>query len=158
MKRLLCAVAAIGLVSITVDAAYAGTAARSQEQQAPSLTPESAVVDYCAAWNTSDRDARDRLLSRVWSTDGVYSDPDPTLAAGRRALSNTIADFQRHHPGTRFRCSAPQTHHGVMRATWILLRADGKQLAQGMDFYDLAPDGRIRRVAGFFGAPPAVAP
>jgi hypothetical protein len=28
-------------------------------------------------------------------------------------------------------------------------------LTQGMDFYDLTPDGRIGRVVGFFGAPPA---
>jgi hypothetical protein len=35
---------------------------------------------------------------------------------------------------------------------------NGMQLAQGMDFYELAPDGRIRRVVGFFGAPPMVAP
>lgn len=38
--------------------------------------------------------------------------------------------------------------------SWILLGPGGAQLTQGMDFYDLAPDGRIIRVVGFFGAPP----
>jgi hypothetical protein len=42
-----------------------------------------------------------------------------------------------------------------MRVSWILLRPDGMQLTEGMDFYDLAPDGRISRAVGFFGAPPA---
>jgi hypothetical protein len=32
--------------------------------------------------------------------------------------------------------------------------SDGTLLTEGMDFYDLAPDGRISRVVGFFGAPP----
>jgi len=42
-----------------------------------------------------------------------------------------------------------------MRVSWIILGPHGRQLGQGMDFYDLAPDGRISRVVGFFGAPPA---
>jgi SnoaL-like domain len=91
----------------------------------------------------------------VWAADGVYSDPEPTLAAGRAALGDAIAEFQHHYPGARFRCSAPQTHHQAMRVSWILLGPDGTQITQGMDFYDLAPDGLISRVVGFFGAPPA---
>lgn len=62
------------------------------------------------------------------------------------------------HPGAHFRCSSPQVHHGFMRITWILLRGDGAESWRGMDFGELAPDGRIRRITGFFGAPPSVAP
>ena len=54
--------------------------------------------------------------------------------------------------------SAPQTHHGFMRATWVFRRPDNTEVARGMDFYELAADGRIRRVVGFFGAPPEVRP
>lgn len=118
-------------------------------------TPDAAVIGYCAAWNTTDRNARDRLLEGVWAADGVYGDPVTTLAAGRAALGDAIGEFQNHHPGARFRCSAPQTHHRSMRASWTLIGSDGKLLMERMDFYDLASDGRISRVVGFFGAPPA---
>jgi len=29
---------------------------------------------------------------------------------------------------------------------------------EGIDFGELAPDGRLRRIAGFFGPPPAAGP
>lgn len=62
------------------------------------------------------------------------------------------------YPGGRFRCSAPQTHHGFMRTTWIFLRPDKTEIARGEDFFELAGDGRIRRVTGFFGEAPAIKP
>ena len=127
-------------------------------EPAKPLTPDAAVTDYCAAWSVADRGARDRLLAEVWAADGVYSDPEPTLAKGRAALSNVIANFQRHYPGTHFRCSAPQMHHRAMRVEWILLAPDGSQVAHGVDIYDMARDGRIQRIVGFFGEPPSVTP
>ena len=144
------------VVSLLAAGAIASTAIamRSAAQSDLAVTPEAAVVGYCEAWNTPDRNARDRLLERVWAADGVYSDPEPTLAAGRAALSDAIAEFQHHYPGARFRCSAPQMHHRSMRVSWILLRPDGTQVTHGEDFYDMAPDGRISRIVGFFGPPP----
>ena len=40
--------------------------------------------------------------------------------------------------------------------SWLLIGRDGKVVTEGMDFYQLAPDGLIRRVTGFFGPPPRV--
>ena len=134
-----------------------GPSCAAMAAPAEPLTPASAVADYCAAWSISDRGARDRLLARVWAPDGVYSDPEPTLAKGRAALSDVIATFQRQYPGTHFECSAPQTHHRAMRVTWILLKPDGSQVTHGVDIYDMARDGRIQRIVGFFGDPPSAA-
>jgi len=134
--------------------ASAAVATRAAAKSDLRVTPEAAVVAYCAAWNTTERSTRDRLLARVWAANGVYMDPEPTLAAGRAALSDAIAKFQHDYPGNRFRCSAPQMDHRSMRVSWVRLGPDGKQLGQGMDFYDLAPDGRISRIVGFFGPPP----
>jgi hypothetical protein len=92
----------------------------------------------------------------VFARDGVYSDPTPTYAEGRAALSGEIASFQRQNPGARFHCSAPQVHHGAMRVSWLLLGPDGKVRTQGMDFYELGKGDQIRRVTGFFGPPPPV--
>ena len=133
------------------------TAAKNTGPAAP-LTPAAAVAGHCEAWNTTDRVKRDLLLRRVFASDGVYNDPTPTYVTGRLALSNEIARFQGAYPGARFRCSAPQTHHKAMRVSWLLLGRDGKVLEQGTDFYQLAPNGLIRRVTGFFGAPPPLSP
>jgi SnoaL-like domain len=119
---------------------------------------QAAVVDYCAAWNTTDRTERERLLARVRAPDGVYSDPEPTNAVGRAALSDAISTFHHSYPGAYFRCSVPQAHHGAMRVTWVLFRSDGSERLRGTDFSELTADGRIRRVVGFFGPPPEVRP
>lgn len=143
-------------------AAVAGAACAlscpAMAESAKPLTPDAAVSGYCAAWSVTDRSARDRMLAQVWTSDGVYSDPEPTLTVGRAALSDAIAVFQHDYPDTYFRCSAPQIHHRFMRAAWILLRADGTQVTHGVDFYDMAQDGRIQRVVGFFGEPPTIMP
>ncbi|HEX4710904.1 nuclear transport factor 2 family protein, partial [Phenylobacterium sp.] len=112
----------LGMAFVAVVAAVGALSCAAMAEPAKPLTPDSAVADYCAAWNAPDRETRDRLLARVWAADGIYSDPEPTLAAGRAALSDAIADFHRHYPGARFRCSAPQAHHNVMRVTWSLRR------------------------------------
>jgi hypothetical protein len=131
------------------------TQAHTQESTR-AVSPDSAVILYCAAWNTDDRADRARLLERVWTPDGVYSDPNPTRTVGRAALSDSIAALRRRYPGARFHCSAPQTHHAAMRTTWLYLRPDKTEVARGEDFFELAEDGRIKRVTGFFGAAPVV--
>jgi hypothetical protein len=145
-------------IACAVLFAAVGLSCAAIAEPAKPLTPDAAVTDYCAAWSVADRVARDRLLARVWAADGVYSDPTPTLAKGRVALSKVIADFQRQNPGAHFQCSTPQRHHRAMRATWILLGPDGSQVTHGVDIYDMARDGRIQRIVGFFGAPPSVTP
>ncbi|THD57502.1 lipocalin-like domain-containing protein [Phenylobacterium sp.] len=145
-------------IACAVLFATVGLSCAAMAEPAKPLTLDSAVTDYCAAWSAADRGVRDRLLARVWAPDGVYSDPEPTLAKGRTALSDAVAAFQRQYPGAHFQCSAPQMHHGAMRVTWILLRPDGSQVTQGEDIYDMARDGRIQRVVGFFGDPPQAAP
>ena len=144
----------MGLILLT--SLSAGVVAAPKRAGLTHPTPAELVAGHCAAWNTTDRGKRDLLLKRVFAPDGVYNDPTPTFVTGRAALSDEIAMFRRGHPGARFRCSAPQTHHNAMRVSWLLLGADGKVLTQGMDFYELAPDGLIRRVTGFFGPPPTV--
>jgi len=142
-----------GLILVTAMSATVPGEAKSPIKR---LTPAEAVRDHCAAWNTTDRARRDRLLKHVFAADGVYADPTPTYVAGRVALSNEIGSFQRQYPGARFRCSPPQAHHGAMRVSWLLIGPDSKVVTEGTDFYELAPDGLIRRVTGFFGPPPRV--
>jgi hypothetical protein len=150
---------AAGLGAILIGTiAFVASAAAEETGATARPTPAETVAGHCEAWNTTDRAARDRLLERVFAADGVYSDPTPIEVTGRAGLSDQIATFQREYAGARFRCSAPQIHHRDMRVSWLLLRADGSVEAEGMDFYELSPDGLIRRVTGFFGPAPAIAP
>jgi hypothetical protein len=150
---------AVSLGAVLLAAvATAAIAATKDNRPVEPLTPAKAVVGHCAAWNTADRTERNRLLQQVLAPDAVYSDPTPTYAAGPAAVSDAIAAFQRQNPGARFRCSAPQAHHNALRVSWLLLRPDGKVQTPGMDFYELAKDGRIHRITGFFGPARAVEP
>ena len=135
-----------------------GLTSAHAQQPARAPSPDSAVVLYCAAWNSDDVAERTRLLERVWAPDGVYSDPNPTRTVGRVVLSDSIAALRRRYPGARFHCSAPQSHHNMMRTAWLYLRPDKTEVARGEDFFELAADGRIKRVTGFFGAAPVAKP
>ncbi len=136
------------LIAVIFGAILSTMAAPPVVAQRAVLSPESTVAAYCQAWSTADRATREKLLAQVWTPDGIYTDPEPTVAIGRMALSDEIATFLHKYPGIHFRCSAPQIHHQTMRFAWVLLRADGTQWTQGMDFGELAADGRIRRIVG----------
>lgn len=148
----------LAAVAFVVFASVAAMPRAEAQQATPLLSPDAAVATYCTAWNTTDSAERECLLARVWAPDGAYSDPDTTPTTGRAALSDAITTFQHGHPGVRFRCSVPQVHHGAMRTAWIAVGPDGKELWHGTDFGELAADGRIRRVVGFFGDAPVVRP
>jgi hypothetical protein len=41
-------------------------------------------------------------------------------------------------------------HHDLVRFAWELEAPDGTVAVAGVDVGELAPDGRLRRIAGFF--------
>jgi len=47
-------------------------------------------------------------------------------------------------------------HHGVLRFSWVLVDPQERPIMEGMDFVELAADGRLQRIAGFFGAVPPI--
>ena len=53
--------------------------------------------------------------------------------------------------------SGIDAHHGAIRFTWTLRAGDGKIVTEGIDFGELADDGRLSRITGFFGPPPVAA-
>jgi hypothetical protein len=46
-------------------------------------------------------------------------------------------------------------HHEHLRFAWRLVAPDGTIAVAGIDVADVAPDGRLARVVGFFGDLPA---
>ncbi|MGE3864860.1 MAG: nuclear transport factor 2 family protein [Burkholderiaceae bacterium] len=114
-------------------------------------TLETLVDTYCQAWSESDPQVRRQLLARIWAADATYTDPTVHAANGDELLTH-ITGLLTQWPGARIeRVSAVDAHHGCLRFSWRLTMADGNALPDGLDFVDLADDGRIRRVVGFFG-------
>ncbi len=111
------------------------------------------VATYGAAWNEPDQAKRTVLLEASWADDGVYQDPSGT-ANGRAALVAHIGGFHATYPGhTIEQASGVDITDAGLRWAWVMRNGDEIAL-EGMDFAELAPDGRIKRIAGFFGPLP----
>ena len=39
----------------------------------------------------------------------------------------------------------------MLRFTWKAVSADGKTVIEGIDFVELAGDGKLKKIVGFFG-------
>ena len=110
------------------------------------------IVDgYLTAYGEPDAAARDALIARVWAEDGRLVDP-PLTGERHDGISTMAATMQAQFPGHRFRrTTAVDAHHDHARYGWELVGPDGQIAAAGVDVADLAPDGRLQRVVGFFG-------
>lgn len=118
----------------------------------PDKAAITAIVDrYCNAWSEADTARRQQLLDDVWADDGTYTDP-LSHVAGRPALSSLIEGFLKQYPGARIvLSSAVDVHHDKLRFTWKFVAGDGSVAMEGMDFGEIGPDYRLRRIVGFFG-------
>jgi hypothetical protein len=47
-------------------------------------------------------------------------------------------------------------HDGMFRFSWVLVDPQGQPQLEGMDFVELAADGRLQRITGFFRAFPPI--
>jgi SnoaL-like domain len=115
------------------------------------------VIDtYLSAWNEPDPDRRSKLIELAWDADGRLVDP-PFAAEGHTGISEMAATMQEHYPGHAFRrASGIDAHHDQVRFAWELVGPDGAVALAGLDVGELAEDGRLRRIAGFFGEVPAL--
>jgi len=110
---------------------------------------------YMDAWNEKDEAKRRALLNKAWADDGRYTDP-MSDAHGREALVALIAQFQQQMPGASITAtSGVDQHHDHLRFTWKMVAADGSTGIEGIDIGQLAEDGRIQSITGFFGPLPA---
>ena len=120
------------------------------------MTDLTSTVDaYLAAWNERDPELRAELVARVWAPDGQLIDP-PLAAAGHEGISNMAAALQQQFAGHHFRrATGIDAHHGHLRFGWELVGPDWSVTIAGTDVGELAGDGRLRRITGFFGELPA---
>ena len=116
------------------------------------------IVDtYFAMWNETDPAARSKYIEQAWAADARYVDP-LLEADGHDGLSQMVDGVHAQFPGHRFRrLSGVDAHHDRVRFAWDLVAPDGAVTVAGIDVGELADDGRLRSITGFFGEPPAEA-
>jgi hypothetical protein len=111
----------------------------------------STVDAYLAAYGEPDAGRRAELIEQAWAPDGQLIDP-PLTGEGHAGISEMAAAVQRQFAGHRFRrTSDVDAHHDHLRFAWELVAPDGSVALTGMDAGELAADGRLRRITGFFG-------
>jgi hypothetical protein len=104
---------------------------------------------YIAAWDTADAGVRRRHLERALTDDATITYP-ALHCGGYDAIVDNIGRVHEQFPGVHVRqLSEAQEHHGWLRVAWRMLKADGATLLDGIDFAEVASDGRLRRVVGF---------
>ena len=112
----------------------------------------STTIDtYLEAYGEPDGSRRIALIEQVWAPDGHLFDP-PIDAAGHTDIDQMFATVQSQFAGHTFRRSTGiDAHHGIARYGWELVAGDGSVTLAGMDVAVVGDDGKLTRVAGFFG-------
>ena len=115
------------------------------------------IIDtYLEAYGEVDADRRQKLVELAWDPNGRLVDP-PLAAEGHDAISEQAVAVKTHFPGHSFRrTTGIDAHHEFVRFGWELVGPDGAIAIAGYDVGELAEDGRLRRITGFFGDPPAL--
>lgn len=121
----------------------------------PTTTTESeldALIDgYFECWNTTDPNARQAAVERVYAPDGHLVDPLVDVT-GHDALVELFTHFHVAYAGHSFRRSGGvDAHHDLVRWGWEMVDGDGNVVLDGLDVA-LVNGGRLSYVAGFFGA------
>ena len=95
--------------------------------------------------------------------DGSYTDPVYEVW-GKEELADLIGRslsgeaYGGAGAGARIPISSGvDQHHGMFRFSWVMVDPQQRQiLLEGMDFVEMAADGLLQRITGFFGAFPPV--
>jgi hypothetical protein len=106
---------------------------------------------YLSAWSEPDHAKRAEMVEQVWAPNGRLIDP-PLAAEGHSGISDMFGALQGQFPGHHFeRVSGIDTHHEQYRFAWRLVGPSGDVVLQGVDIGEVADDGRLSRVTGYFG-------
>ena len=115
-------------------------------------TATAALVDtYFAMWREPDAAARLPLIEQAFTPDGRHVDP-LVDANGHAELNEMVANVHSHYAGFGIeRTSGIDRHGNQVRFSWELTAADGTIVVAGIDAGEVAADGRLSRITGFWG-------
>lgn len=104
---------------------------------------------WCSLWGEAD--ATNRRAALAVATDDVTFHDQYSALFGREDVDAHVAAAAIHMPGVRLvRVGDAVSSHGSALVKWEA-RAGDKAVGHGTNVIDFAPDGRIRRVVGFWG-------
>ena len=115
-------------------------------------TDATALVDgYLAMWLETDAARRAERIAAVFTEDGRHVDPNAD-ARGHDGLAEMIGAVHEQFAGFQLRrTTAIDQHHDQLRFGWEITAADGSPIVAGIDVAEVAADGRLAQVAGFWG-------
>lgn len=118
-------------------------------------TTEQLVDTYFDMWRATDETTRADLVAKVFTPDGRHVDPLADVS-GYEAIDGMLAHVHAAYPGFAIeRTSGIDQHGSQLRFAWRLTAANGSPVVAGLDVAELAEDGRLSRVASFWGDLPA---
>lgn len=126
-------------------ALFANAASREQ------FSRVTATVDsYFEMWNMLDGAARKRAMDPLLVSDVHFRD-QYSCNRGQDDLNAHINAGKQFMPGlTIVRDGDVRQCQGTALSNWIARREDGSEVARGTNVFELAPDGHIRRITGFW--------
>ena len=102
------------------------------------------------AWGNPDAAKRRERLTSCATPDVVFRDAYSATNGVEDLLANLEA-IQHFFPGVSLaRDGDVRLAHGTAIARWIARRDGGDPVGQGLNVYDVSPDGRFARVVGFW--------
>ncbi len=115
---------------------------------------DATIEAYVATWNETDPGRRRAGIARAFAERVRYR--DPVMAGdGHAAVDAMLAGVQAKFPGFVLkRISKVDHHNDAVRFAWSLGPASGPSVVEGVDFCELAPDGRLASVVGFIDKMP----
>jgi hypothetical protein len=109
------------------------------------------VDAFLAAWSEKDEARRRTALAAIATDDVAFADAF-SCTGGVDDLVAHLSAAQMHMPGVVLERSGDVRQcQGTALADWVAKGPDGAPRGRGTNVFELAPDGRIRRVVGFWG-------
>ena len=104
---------------------------------------------YLSAWNTPSIEERLKIATEVLSENMEYQTARHDLSIGRSVVIEDMAAFQERVPGGHFEIGDVSSHHNVALLTWVMIQADGKEVARGGDQITVGRNGQITKIITF---------
>jgi uncharacterized protein YndB with AHSA1/START domain len=125
-------------------ALFANAATREQNKNL-----QARVEEYFESWNIKDANERLQKLSSA-VTQGVEFHDAYGCTLGIDELNGYITAIHQYFP-MKLQSDGPAREcQGNAFCHWKAEKADGSSASRGLIFFDLAPDGRIKRIVGFW--------
>jgi hypothetical protein len=115
------------------------------------MTDVTTVIDrFFTLWTEPDTARRQALIAQTFTEDVRYVTPQFAVQ-GHEGIANLVEELAGHLPGFRYlRAGVIDAHNDRVRVGWeVIPPAGAVRFAGGVNFYEIAPDGRLSAVTGF---------